>query len=443
MRSNADKNDGPPRSRIVRVLVTLVITAVAVLVSADGGPIGTHQTPKIEKYADRAWLPLGDTANDLTPFLVMSGLLVAAAILMWVVPKRQWTRRVVQTISAVAFIIGIHPCGCMTRDLILGVADLSVNDLSAFKYMVVFTTVGAFAAVVGRSFCGWVCPLGYAQELVAKVSRRFHAYVDRGWYVEALCGALLFFDGGLLLYRLLVAPADMHFAKVYGGVFIAVAGVIVLGAFLRSSLIVKYLFGVQILLAILYAFYLTKPGTYSVIEYTMVFFVLGLVLIVLTVLGDEKKDGFFKKFRYAIWLAIVAIYVYQLFHVGPMCLLFQGSAEWPVLLSFGGVFLLSILLTMPWCRYMCPEGTLMGLLASRAYWQINRNDRCTGCGSCTRACPLHCIECGIRDRKSCIYCMKCVRECPENALALVSELPGKTQDVPYPFPEERIAEEAT
>ena len=443
MTPNGDKTDAQPSGHAVRILITLAITAVVVLVCAEGGPLGAHRTLTMKRVADKAWLPLGDTANDLTPFLVMAGLLVVAAILMWVVPKRQWTRRAVQTISAVAFIVGIHPCGCMTRDLILGVADLSINDLSAFKYMVVFATVGAFAAVVGRGFCGWLCPLGYAQELVSRVSRRFHTYVDRGWYVEALCGAVLFFDGGLLLYRLLVAPADMYFAKIYGGVFLAVAVVIVLGTALKSSLVVKYLFGLQILVAILIAFYLTKPGTYSLIEYTMVFFVLGLILIVLTILGDGEKDAFFKKFRYVLWSAIVAIYVYQLFHVGPMCLLFQGSAEWPVLLSFGGVFLLSILLTMPWCRYMCPEGALMGLLASRAYWQINRNDRCTGCGSCTRACPLHCIEHGIRDRKTCIYCMKCVGICPEDALALVNELPGKTQDIPYPPPEEFIPEKAT
>ena len=338
----------------------------------------------------------------------------------------------VQTVSAVAFIIGIHPCGCMTRDLILGTADLSINDLSAFKYMVVFATVGTFTAVVGRAFCGWLCPLGYAQELIAKASRGFSRAITEGNFLGALWRAAVFFIAGGALYEVLVAPVDLRFVEVYGGVFLAVAAVVIAGCRLRSLVLAKYLFGVGILIAILYAFYKTKPGTYSVVEYSMVFFVMGLTLIALTIIGDERKDAFFKKFRFALWLGIIGVYLYNLYNVGPMCLFFQGSTEWPVLISFGGVFLLSILVTMSWCRYMCPEGAALGLLAARAGWQINRTDRCTGCGTCTLVCPLHCIECGIRDRKTCIYCCRCLDHCPQKALVLVNEIGGEVQAIPVP-----------
>ena len=396
---------------------------------------------KITKLVDRSWIPLGNTANDLTPFLVMLALLVVAAVLMWGLPQRQWARRVVQTISAAAFIIGIHPCGCMTRDLILGTADLSINDLSAFKYMIVFTTVGTFAAVAGRGFCGWLCPLGYAQELVAKMSRGFWKFVSQGACLGAVGLTIAFFAGGVLLYALVVdvpvrgGGVDPAFARVYGGVFVAVAAAVVLGTWLRNVMLTKYLLGVGILAAILYAFYRTKPGTYSIIEYAMVFFVMGLTLIVLTVVGDEGKDRFFKKFRFALWLGIIGVYVYNLYNVGPMCLFFQGSTEWPVLISFGGVFLLSILVTMSWCRYMCPEGAALGLLAARAGWQINRTGKCTGCGTCTRACPLQCIERGVRDRRTCIYCCKCIDGCPAGALVFENEIGGTVQEIPYPPPD--------
>ena len=436
-------------SRIIAAVIWMAVTGGVVLVSActtaglseKGAPLAIGGKLKITKFV-KTWIPLGSTANDLTPFIVMAALLTAAAVLMWRLPKRQWARRTVQTISAVAFVVGIHPCGCMTRDLVLGLTDLSVNDLAAFKYMIVFATVGAFTAVVGRSFCGWVCPLGYAQELIAKVSRRFDSSVGGGRYLRALRGAVLFFAAGAVLYWLLIGPLNFAFARVYGSVFLATAVIILLGTRLRSVLLVKYLFGVEILLAIVYAFYRTKPGTYSVIDYTMVFFVVGLTLIVLTILGDEQRDRFFKKFRYALWLGILSLYIYQVYKVGPMCLFFQGSAEWPVLLSFGGVFLLSILLQMSWCRYMCPEGAALGLLAAKSAWQINRNDRCTGCGTCTKVCPMRCVDYGIRDRKVCLYCAKCMDHCPEGALEFVNEIGVQGQTIPYPPPEEYVPQEA-
>ena len=47
---------------------------------------------------------------------------------------------------------------------------MDADDLNAFKYLIVFATVAAFAMLFGRLFCGWLCPLGFAQELLAKLT---------------------------------------------------------------------------------------------------------------------------------------------------------------------------------------------------------------------------------------------------------------------------------
>jgi len=335
----------------------------------------------VRKVITKAWLPLGDTALDLTPFLVMVGLTVAAALLMrWKFPGRQWARRLVQTLSAAAFIAGVHPCACMTRDLILGANSLGRDDLNAFKFLIIFVTVGATTMYFGRAFCGWICPLGFAQELLAKLS----AWTRR---VESR---------SLVLYG-------------------------------------KFLLVVFLLFALFYSSFKTKPATFSFIEHAMVFYTIGLCLIVLFVLTDRRQDWFFKsRVRYAILASVLAVYIYGVYANGPFCVFFTAYVEWASVISCFGVLLISIVLMNAWCRYMCPEGAALGLLANRSAWQINRNERCTRDGCCEPVCPLDCITKGIRDRRTCIFCMRCVDACPVGALEVVNEIQaGERQAIPY------------
>jgi len=323
----------------------------------------------IRKVITKALLPLGDTALDLTPFLVMAGLSVAAAALLrWKFPGRQWARRLVQTASAVAFIMGVHPCACMTRDIILGANALGRDDLNAFKYLIVFGTVATMSIVFGRIFCGWLCPLGFAQELLAKLTT---------WTRKAE-------NQTLVLY-------------------------------------IRYGLGVFFLGTLFYSSYRTKPATFSFIEHAMVFYTMGLCLLVLTVLTDPAKDWFFKRrVRYIVLGSVFAVYIYGIYANGPFCVFFTAYVEWASLISCFGVLLVSIVLGNAWCRYMCPEGACIGLLSAEAAWQINRNDQCIACGACEDVCPVDCITKGIRDRKTCLYCGRCIDACPVDALAVVN-----------------------
>lgn len=336
----------------------------------------------IRKVIERALLPLGDTALDLTPFLMMAGLSVVAAFLMrWKFPGRQWARRLVQTISAVALIMGVHPCACMSRDIILGANAMGRDDLQAFKMLIVFATVAAFTMLFGRVFCGWLCPLGFAQELLAKLTSWARGRKERAAFIYT-----------------------------------------------------KYALGVLFLVVLFYSSYMTKPATFSFIEHAMVFYTIGLSLIALTVLADRSKDWFFKsRVRYAILVSIFAVFIYGVYANGPFCVFFTAYVEWASLISCFGVLLLSIVLMNAWCRYMCPEGAMLGILANHAAWQINRNDAlCQRDGCCEPVCPVDCIVMGIRDRRTCLYCMRCVDACPYGALQIVSELkPGAKQDIPF------------
>jgi len=387
----------------------------------------------IKKVLTRAVLPLGNTALDLLPFLIMAGLMVVAALLIrWKFPRkppivlprdRQWVRRLVQFVSAVAFIMGVHPCACMTRDLVLGANALGRDDLNAFKYLVVFATVAVGTMFFGRVFCGWICPLGFVQELLAKLSAwlgRTTALVLRR--IVRLCDWL--------------GARRAAMGRTGGGWTDRLRATIELSLLPNLAAIglaVKWSLTIALMVALFVSSFLTKPAKFSFIEHAMVFATIGLCLIVMWVLADRRSEWWVKsRLRYVVLGVILAVYVYGVYANGPFCVFFTAYVEWASVISCFGVLLVSFMLMNAWCRYMCPEGAALGLLAHKGAWQINRNERCTRCGSCEEACPLDCITMGIRDRRTCIFCLRCVDACPVNALEVVNEVcAGERQTTPY------------
>jgi polyferredoxin len=93
-------------------------------------------------------------------------------------------------------------------------------------------------------------------------------------------------------------------------------------------------------------------------------------------------------------------------HISPLAL--------GVLLS---LLLLSLPLKNPFCRYLCPYGALLGLVAMLSPVRVTRStERCVSCGVCSQVCPTY-ID--VMHRKSvfspeCIGCWRCVSHCRFN-----------------------------
>ena len=87
------------------------------------------------------------------------------------------------------------------------------------------------------------------------------------------------------------------------------------------------------------------------------------------------------------------------------------------LLVFASLFIRNF-----WCRYLCPYGALMGLLAIASPTRIQRNSKtCIGCKSCSEACPYY-LPVDQKEQiisPECNGCMDCTKVCPvENTLHL-------------------------
>jgi polyferredoxin len=103
-------------------------------------------------------------------------------------------------------------------------------------------------------------------------------------------------------------------------------------------------------------------------------------------------------------------------------------------LAFAIIMLLVILslpLRIPFCRYLCPYGALLGIVSMLSPLKVTREKRaCTGCGICTGACPSN-IQVMKKERISseeCIGCWRCISHCSAPG-ALEMKLAGRKEKV--------------
>ncbi|MDD2852552.1 MAG: 4Fe-4S binding protein [Desulfuromonadaceae bacterium] len=75
---------------------------------------------------------------------------------------------------------------------------------------------------------------------------------------------------------------------------------------------------------------------------------------------------------------------------------------------------LSLLLRNPFCRYLCPYGALLGLVAVFSPVRVTRDpESCVSCGVCSQVCPTY-ID--VMNKSSvaspeCIACWRCISHC--------------------------------
>jgi len=191
--------------------------------------------------------------------------------------------------------------------------------------------------ILGRFFCGWVCPLGTAHTLVSALRPRKPKAADNHrtpWH-------------------------RVKYAVLVGLLVMALFGVHWTGVFDPIPLMFRSLT----------AFVL--PGAQYGIEDSAT--------------AVYQADPHVGPVR-ATW---VTEPVYQFFRNW----VFQGDRQvldGGVFIAFWFLLILGFNFWKPrfWCRYICPLGGMLGLLARKPLLRLRTDEqRCTGCGLCAMACP--------------------------------------------------------
>lgn len=117
----------------------------------------------------------------------------------------------------------------------------------------------------------------------------------------------------------------------------------------------------------------------------------------------------------------------------PFFLIFSGFGHGAIgvvsWISLGVILLGALVVPMLWCRYLCPMGAVMDLLARFGLVRLHRSEQaCTNCGACDDVCVQRLDVSHPRSIASmdCTRCLDCVEACPTGALDLRVGIPDPT-----------------
>ena len=324
------------------------------------------------KIFQRPLISVAGSWVDAFPLMLLFVFLFLAALSLWRFERRQLARRLIQLASAFVFILLIHRCLCVIRGWAFGIQEIGRDDLFAFAQLCMFVPIVAFTLSLGRIFCGWVCPLGFLQELTGKI--------------------------GTVKNKL----EDLRRKKLFDYVFLSItAG------------------------CILVLFFIIRPSTDFLTENVAALWGFGLLIILFFAVTRHNWALGLRRLKWVSLFLWVSLAVIGVFLTNPWCVLFGNELDYSSLLALFAVMGTSVVMTLAWCRYLCPLGALLAWVSKFSMVRIRGLHKCNDCGrDCEKVCPTGVLSMEGIDHSSCIFCGRCFDTCGAR-LSIPDEIEAK------------------
>lgn len=247
---------------------------------------------------------------------------------------------------------------------------LSAGTVPGLMWLALITLV--LSLICGRFFCGWICPLGTAIQLVQKfhLRRKKRLLETNRWHPSQ----------------------KIKFYLLAGVLVLSLFGLQVTGWVDPLSLIVRSM-GLVILPAI-------ELGLRQLFDAAYVHDPFGI---------SQLSEPVYEWLQGRA-LSFVQPHFHQAFLLGAI---------------FIGILALSFLRYRFWCRVLCPLGALLGVAARYGFFRVRQSDACTKCHLCTFDCQ-GAAEPEVRDGwrpTECVVCGNCTAACRQDGLSMGFDWP--------------------
>ncbi|MGW8185872.1 MAG: 4Fe-4S binding protein [Desulfobacterales bacterium] len=254
--------------------------------------------------------------------------------------------------------------------------------------------------LLGRFFCGWLCPFGSVHQFVGWLGRRRKPAPEKARLNQPSRWQVVKY--WILIFLLAVASADW------------LNRVLAL-----SRNLPNFAWGVAIVLAAA-AFITSRKSSRPAQRILTAVLLTGCVWIVAGMLTGDRQS-------LSASLLIGLLDPLPLMHRSVNLVLMPMVDEVPLGLAggarfyqgawlIGAVFLIAVFLNLRtprfYCRFVCPLGALFGLLGRHALWRIGKRiPACTDCHICEQNCEGACAPAGVIRIHECVLCLNCLAEC--------------------------------
>jgi len=124
-----------------------------------------------------------------------------------------------------------------------------------------------------------------------------------------------------------------------------------------------------------------------------------------------------------MWLQNTLVFTLERFDIFTLRPLSFHTLPWDVMIVSLAIFLVIVIMAA-WrgrifCNTICPAGSLLGLIASKAYYRIAfTEEACTMCKKCEWVCKAECLDSQSKtvDKSRCVSCFNCFSSCPNHGL---------------------------